>query len=227
MSLRFPQVDSLIGQFEGFGTAAAPSITAANNPGAIMYSPFAVSQGATGQSANGTAVFPDLATGLSALDTLVGRKIDAGIDTPSALAESWAPASAPGNSPTSTAAYAAYIAHGLGIGANDQIPSNAPGTGQDGSWIPPLPQLPSLSGGGLCEWIPGCTSAVDAAKAAGSAYDTAAGAVSWWRNLSFAQIAIGLIGFILLIAGLFSLRPVQQATTTVIRTARRGAEIFT
>jgi hypothetical protein len=225
--LNFPQVDTLIAQFEGFGSSAAPSITSGNNPGSIMWGDWAEAHGATGQNPNGTAVFPDLTTGFGALDSLVSQKIAAGIDTPAALIESWAPASAPGNSAASTGNYADYLAKGLGIGIGDKIPgaaAAATATGQSGSWLPSLPDLSKILDFDPFEAIPAYKGAKDAT---GSAVATATGAASWLANLSLAQIVILLLGLILLIAGLFSLRPVQGAVTTVIRTAKRGAAILT
>ena len=238
-TLRFPQIDSLISQFEGYGnTETAPSITSGYNPGAIMWGPYAQSYGATGANPNGTAVFPSYEAGVSALDNLVGQKIAAGANTPDSLAQSWAPATAPGNTSASTVAYAEYIARGLGIGVGDTIPQTSEAgsnSGQAGPWIPGASNTvqPGAitgsgaggAGGGFWDWIDQQTTdwlpGYSAVKATGSALQTAA-AVSWWQGLTLGQITILAVGLILLIAGLFSLRPVQAATTTIVSSVKKG-----
>lgn len=232
-SLHYGPLDSLISQFEGFGSSAAPTITAANNPGAIQAGSFATSMGAVGES-NGFAVFPDLASGTAALDELVSRKISGGIDTPAEFAESWAPSGAAGNSPASTANYANFLAHGLGIGTGDTIPQvsatdaiSAPGavstgpgstSGQSGSWLDWDP---------LSSIIPGYGSAKAAVgSAVGSATGAAVSAANFWSNLSLAQITILILGIVIVVAGLFFLRPVQKVVTATVDAGKRGAALF-
>lgn len=115
----FPTIDQAIAQFEGFGTSAAPTITAANNPGAIQAGPFATAQGATGSS-GGFAVFPDVATGTAAEDALVSRYAGAGY-TLSDLINAWSPPNAPGNSPEATQNYINFVANATGANPNTPV----------------------------------------------------------------------------------------------------------
>jgi hypothetical protein len=60
-----------------------------NNPGNIRYGDFARRHGATGQDANGFAIFPDASTGLRAINdnlTSYGRM---GVNTPYSIAHRW------------------------------------------------------------------------------------------------------------------------------------------
>lgn len=86
-------MDSAIATAEGFGTPNATTINAANNPGAILYGPFAQSQGATGSLMSGAganlAVFPTVAQGESAEDALVGEYAANGL-TLQQLGQTWA-----------------------------------------------------------------------------------------------------------------------------------------
>ncbi len=70
-SLQFPSLDAAIAEFEGFGKSGTLA-TRNNNPGNLVYGPFAKSQGATG-SEKGFATFPDVATGTEAMDNLLGN----------------------------------------------------------------------------------------------------------------------------------------------------------
>ncbi|MGH7782391.1 MAG: hypothetical protein ACREO5_00880 [Candidatus Binatia bacterium] len=128
-ALSFPTIDQAISTFEGFGTSAAPTITNANNPGAIQAGPFATSQGATGATPGGFAIFPDQTTGLHAVDALVSRYANEGA-TFQDLISHWSPANAPGNSPAATQNYTNYVAQQAGATPNTPVSSTqAPNPG--------------------------------------------------------------------------------------------------
>lgn len=88
-----------------------------NNPGGINDGSFAKSQpgykGANGRFAS----FDTLQNGINAQSALLKSYVSRGYDTPSKIAQRWAPAK-DGNDPT---AYAANIAKAMGIGPNDKI----------------------------------------------------------------------------------------------------------
>lgn len=215
----YPTINELIAKFEGYGTSAAPTITAANNPGAIQYGSFAVQHGAIG-NANGFAVFPDPQTGWNALDRLAGLKIDAGA-TPQSLIQGgpgilgWAP---PATNPNS-AAYSQFIANGAGIGINQPIAGAVPasiiappGANNSGNLsVPPVPGLPSILGGS----VPTIAGAVSSA---------ASGAL-WFARLSLAQIVAMILGFVLIIFGLLFLRSIQSGIVTVQGHVQKGAKL--
>ena len=60
-----------------------------NNPGNIIYGPFARKMGATGQDAAGFAIFPDAASGLRAISANLQAYGNKGVNTPSAIAHRW------------------------------------------------------------------------------------------------------------------------------------------
>jgi hypothetical protein len=198
MSLQFPQLDALIQQFEGYGSPGAATITGANNPGALADTPFTRAHGSTGRTSNGFATFPDFATGQSAQDALVAQKVQQGA-TPRTLigggdgVTGWSPATAPGNTPASTAAYSDYIAKALGIGVDTAL----------------NPLIGSVPGSG-----PG--------SAVASATSSAATGAAWFAALSLPQIVSIILGIVLIGFGIFFLRPVQQVTTQVVTQSRRA-----
>jgi len=217
-NLNFPNVDLLIAQNEGYGTYQAPSITYGNNPGAIMYGPFAQSLGATGANDNGTAIFPDHQTGMNALDTLVSQKIGGGLNTPAALINSWAPANAPGNSQAATDNYIQSVAAGLGIGANDPIPSTTAAANTPW-WNKSFGELfGTRPAGSTVNPFTGLTHAAEAGGAKSSGI--------FGGFPSFAQIAAFVIGAGLIIGGIFFLRPVQSATVQIAGAARKAGTII-
>jgi hypothetical protein len=189
------RLSTLIAEFEGYGTAAAPSITAGNNPGAIMAGPYADSQGAVDVAPNGTAVFPDLATGQNALETLVQHLLSSGYNTPETFINQYEGVQngvqAPGNTAASTSAYQSYVAQGLGIGPQDPI-TGAPAASASAAPAP-------ASGGS--SWNP---------------FAGAAGAV----GASFERVVVGLLGVILIALGVFFLRPVQDVVTNIAGAAK-------
>lgn len=94
-----------------------------NNPGNIEDGPFARNlpgyQGNDGRF----AVFDSPQSGSGAMDKLLSVYGDKGLNTPSSVVGTWAPASENGKS---TDNYAAYVAGKLGIGANDPIDMSDP-----------------------------------------------------------------------------------------------------
>lgn len=221
-----PSLVQLFGEFEGFGTPAAPSITAGNNPGAIMAGQFTSDSGSTGTAANGTAIFPSLSDGEQALEELVSSMMAGGANTPSSLTTAYE-----GGVPSPS--YASYIANGLGIGVNDTIPTaTAPGSSgssgsspaaSSGNWldnfissIPGMgtvsPQASQANRQNLLNTVPGLSAATNA--------------VSGLFSLTFAQIVAVIIGIGLIIGGIFFLRPVQNATVSVVKTGKKAAALF-
>lgn len=109
--------------FEGYGTPGTIA-TRQNNPGNLIYGPFAENNGAIGPGAKGIAIFPDAATGQAAQDALITKRADQGYSL-SDLINSYAPPNAPGNTPESTQAYLDYVTGKLG--ASPSTPVSATG----------------------------------------------------------------------------------------------------
>jgi hypothetical protein len=201
------QLAGLIQQFEGFGTAAAPSITSGNNPGAIMAGPYAISQGATGIAPNGTAIFPSYQSGYEALTNLLEHKTAAGYNTPQSLISSYE--GDPYAVQPSTQNYINYISRGLGIGATDPIPGGAAAAPASGTASGAAALPPGVQAG---------VSAYDKAAAAGS---------SAWSWLSDPARAVSvLLGIGLVLGGVFFLRPVQSVVTQTVSRAKSASKLF-
>jgi hypothetical protein len=182
----FPGIDSAISKFEGFGTPGAPTITNANNPGALQAGSFANANGATG-ALNGFAVFPDVATGTAAEDALVQSYANQGY-TVDQMINAWAPATAPGNSPESTTNYVNSVANSLGASPSTPISSLAG-----------VPSSPAPTPGGFSITNPSTW-----LGAAANAYlnpTGQGGAVSWSRVGAF------ILGLIMIAAGLYLFKP--------------------
>lgn len=116
-----------------------------NNPGNLMY---AGQPGATGQDAQGFAIFDSYADGLTALDNQISLDASRG-QTISQFTSIYAPAS-DGNNPTS---YAQTIASATGLSPSDSLSAAISGSGSDSTAIPDLSSgvdlsslLPDLSG---------------------------------------------------------------------------------
>lgn len=88
-----------------------------NNPGNIRYGDFARRLGATGQDANGFAIFPDANAGLRAMSANLNAYATKGIHTLRATFNRWAPAS-DNNDPNG---YAGAVARGLGISPDANV----------------------------------------------------------------------------------------------------------
>lgn len=175
-TLQYPGVDSAISKFEGFGTPQAPTITQANNPGALQYSPFAIKNGAVG-SLNGFAIFPDQTTGTGAEDALVQSYANQGFSIDQMI-NAWAPATASGNSPASTQNYVNSVANTLGAS----------------------PATPVSSLAGVTSAAP--TSSPGVANTLLNAYLNPFG-TSASGTVTFARIGAFILGFILIAAGLY------------------------
>lgn len=225
---------SIIQKIEGFGQPTAPSITNGNNPGAIQYGPYSVSQGAIGQNPNGTAIFPDLASGQSALESLLNSKYNGGATTPASLAASYE------GEPSPT--YAQSIANELGIGVNDTIPPSTLGpstSGLGGIMTGPNPtqgELAGTSGTGSNSLSSAISSllgyfmspnTLDGTNALNGINGSVSSLIpSWIRNLSLTQIVALILGIAFLIAGVFFLKPVQSAIVQVTNTGKKAASLF-
>jgi hypothetical protein len=89
-----------------------------NNPGNIRDGSFARSQPGYSGSSNGFAIFNSMDAGYAAQRRLLQNYLRRGYDTPTLIANKWAPYGDGSNDP---AAYAASLARQLHIGANDRI----------------------------------------------------------------------------------------------------------
>jgi hypothetical protein len=87
-----------------------------NNPGNIIYGPFAQSQGAVGSN-NGFAVFPDAATGNAALNNLLNTQTYQNLSVNAAIAR-YAPAFE-----NNTAAYQSFVTNTLGVSGTTSMSS--------------------------------------------------------------------------------------------------------
>lgn len=87
-----------------------------NNPGNIKYGNFARGQGATGQDADGFAIFPSLQAGTSALQQLVGKYLTGGRDTIDSFINNY--------STTDQDAYKRFLSQRLGKGRFDKLTSS-------------------------------------------------------------------------------------------------------
>ena len=142
-SLNFPNLDSLIAQFEGYYNESPDTPAFANNnPGNIGYGPFAVSQGATGSN-NGFAVFPDAGTGFAATDALVSNYASQGANLQQLIegvpggSQGWAPANAPGNSQQSSDNYVSFLGQQLGVNPSTPLSSLSGSSPSDSSTAQP------------------------------------------------------------------------------------------
>lgn len=105
--------------------------------------------------------------------------------TPARLAETWAPASAKGNTPESTTNYGKYIAKSLGIGVNDKIENTPENLGKTKAAIrqfeagayntAPAQVAPTAAAPGRLPTIPEAEIALEEKKSRATASGTAAG----------------------------------------------------
>lgn len=105
--------------------AGAPVSVRNNNPGNLRDTKTGEFLKFDTLEAGQKALDDDLKLKLSGQSPAVKQRFgeDANIMTPSLLAETWSPSTAPGNSPESTANYAKYIANKLGIDPTGVIPN--------------------------------------------------------------------------------------------------------
>lgn len=195
----YPLIDLGISQFEKTNPAY-------NNPGAIMSGSFARAQGATGTAPNGLAIFPDSLTGWKALDGLVGVNAARGVNI-SELITKWAPPNAPGNSPQSTGNYINWVSEFAGLDPYSQIP---------GAKVPAgsvtLPDGRTAPG-------------KDAPVMGDLGSSTVSAATLWDWATNPARIVLVIVGIIIIAAGVFSLRPVQDGVKTVVNYGKKAAAI--
>lgn len=121
----FPSLDNAIDQFEGFGQPGTIA-TRQNNPGDLIYGPFARSMGATGAGSNNIAVFPNSSVGFNAMDQLIQQYAGSGYNIQQ-LIGAWAPGNAPGNTPQSQQNYTNFVANQMGVPANTPVSALAQG----------------------------------------------------------------------------------------------------
>lgn len=202
MPLTFQSLDEAIAKFEGFGKTGTPA-TRNNNPGNIIASDFAYSNGAIGES-GGFAVFPDPATGYAATDALVGNYAAKGA-TLESLIKAWSPGNAPGNTPQSTQNYIDYVSTQLGVTGTTKVSDLAakPGTGT----------TTTNTSSSIMDKIDAFNNTVG---------DIVTGkflAASWGRVGAFA------VGLLFIAAGLFLFKPTQQIIQTGIRVGTKVAEL--
>ena len=208
----FPSLDQAIGQFEGFGTPGTIA-TRQNNPGNLVYGPFAQSMGASGAGTNNIAIFPNSQTGLSAMDSLIQQFAGSGYNIQQ-LINTWAPGNAPGNSPQSTQNYTNYVAQQTGA-----TPTTPVAALQQGNQI--LANAGAMLGGLTGSVIGGGTNPALVAQGSvqgGNAGSNLQTAISGWSFSRITSIAVGLIA----IAGSIYLFKSDTINTAV----SRGAEIF-
>lgn len=194
----YSAIDSAIAQFEGYNTPGTIA-NRQNNPGNIMFGPFAQAHGATGAGTGGIAVFPDVASGQAATDALVSSYALQGFSIQD-LINKWSPPNAPGNTPESTANYTAAVASAAGVPASTPLTTLQTGADLMG-------MIPGWTGSNLPSLVPGGT---DTSQASG----LLSGKPS---TFSWQRIAAFVLGLILIAGGLFLLKPVQNITATAAR----------
>lgn len=121
-----PRTGEKIPDADAMGAASSPSSVPSagaprglrnNNPGNIKYGSFAQRMGATGQDADGFAIFPNASAGLRAMSGLLGNYASAGIHTVRDAINKWAPPSDNNN----TGAYVSAVSQGLGIAPDANV----------------------------------------------------------------------------------------------------------
>lgn len=210
-SLQYGNIVSGIADFEGYypGSRAYRN----NNPGNILYGPFASSHGATGADMQGFATFPNAQSGFSATDALVGKYAQQGLSLRQ-LVDTWNPPNAPGNSPAINLNYTNAIAGKSGINPDTPI-GNAAGSGLfsgllgnalGGALFPELKMGYDLFGAVLPKSLNPFASITDS--------------FSWGRVAAF------LIGVVLIGSGLFMFQPVHEIVVKTGRRVAEGAEVI-
>lgn len=208
-ALQYATVDQSIAQFEGYNTPGTIA-QRQNNPGNLIYSDWSASHGAIGAGTNGIAIFPDANTGLSAEDQLVQNYAANGY-TVSDLINAWAPPNAPGNTPEATANYAAYVAQQTGSNLDTPLTSLA-GSSSPGV-TPPFVGTSPTSGAST-----GILGSIG--NTIGSAVMNATFPGVAALNTSWSRIGLFLLGMIVIAAGLYQFKPVQNIVTTGVKAAK-------
>lgn len=189
----------------GSSTLQFPSLDAAiarfenvdvshNNPGGLQFNSYTQSLGATSGTAGGLANFPTMESGTSAEDALVKHYADAGY-TLQDMMNLWAPSSVPGNNP------------------GNEISSIAKDTGFD-----PNAKVSSMTGASPYDILTGQTPGA-------TALPTTPGAtppVSTGGTV-IGRIAAGIVGVILIGAGLFMFKTTQNIIQVGGNVARMAA----
>lgn len=194
----FPSLDQAIGQFEGFGTPGTIA-TRQNNPGNLIYGPFAQNMGATGAGTNNIAIFPNSSTGFSAMDQLIQQYAGKGYNIQQ-LIGAWAPPNAPGNSPQSTQNYTNFVAQQAG--ATPQTPLSGLAQGQ--SILSNAGKLLKGIAGGIAGSTGGGTGAINAGMAGGISGATGAQVEPKGQSsFSFSRLAAIVVGLIAIAGSIY------------------------
>jgi hypothetical protein len=200
---------SLIAQFEGYGTPGTIA-TRQNNPGDIVYGPFAQSQGATGAGARGIAIFPTPEAGFTAENQLIQNIAGSGASIRDMIMQ-WAPPNAPGNTPAGTDAYVNFVSKGVGSTPDTKVSSILGGSGVGGGSAD-TSKNPTL--GDYLGSIFG-TGSYDAYGRVQDKVTPAAQSADQFLGLNLGRAAAFLIGIITIGIGLLMFRPVADAAATV------------
>lgn len=217
--LQFPSVDNAIAKFEGFGIPGSVA-TRTNNPGNIAAGDFATQHGAIGNQ-NGFAVFQDPTSGTAAEDALVSLYAQKGASI-SDLISSWSPATAPGNTAQGTQNYIDYVSSALGV------PSNTPLSSVSGGATPPIASSTSAPTQNVWQRIlngftGGASLLKDPNALAGAITGTAASGLQTSTGFSYGRIGAFLLGFILIVGGIYLFKPVQEVVHATARNAVKAA----
>jgi hypothetical protein len=137
--LQFPGIDAAIAAFEGYNTQGTIA-QRQNNPGNLVAGTFASTYGGTG-SPGQIATFPTAAQGAAAEDALIQNYAEQGYSIQD-LINTWAPATAPGNTPQSTQNYINFVANAAGVSPTTSLEALAP-SNTSGSIATVLPNLGS------------------------------------------------------------------------------------
>jgi len=216
MPLNYPNIDSLIANFEGFGTPGVPA-TVNNNPGNLIAGDFSTSHGAIGQSGP-FAIFPDVATGTAAQDALVQHYANQGISLDDLLSK-WAPAAAPGNSPAGLASYQSFLSQGLGVPGSTDINTAEKKTPLDSTGSPVSSSTTPDTSGSYSQTSPWSLDRLQQMLGMGPNPVTLSSSNTSASALSFSRIGAFILGFVFIAGGLYLFKPVQET----VNTAARGA----
>ena len=203
---------SAIAQQEGYGVPGTIA-TRNNNPGDIVYGSFAQQYGATQDPMSSFAVFPDAQTGWTAEGDLLSSSAYSQLSIAQAIAK-WN-----GNG-ANTPAYVQNVATWTGLDPSTTVSAALAQAGTGGSSTssaaPSAGQVLSGIASGVMGGIAGT------GTAAGVASSVAAGDSGFsFPSFPFGRVATIIVGMILLAAGLYLFKPVQNVVNT---TAQRGVK---
>lgn len=207
--LQFPDIDAAITQYEGFYPGSRSYRN--NNPGNLMYGPFASGLGAIGADPQGFAQFATVQQGFGAMDQLVASYSRRGYDLGSTLT-SWNGGGA--NTPD----YINFVSQKTGVDPHDPL-SQAERDSNNASWWDAFLAAVRLN-------------PADAAGAIGSVLDEKLGtqsvkntAAKMIFGISFNRLGALILGILFIIAGLMSFKEVQQVVIQAGKTAVSAATV--